>query len=108
MKECTELTRTPCKEDLTKTNIGIKNISTNDYCNVIVLGEEGDNINYGSLKSRETTCYNSYDKVYAYSHIKLSIDGQEYELQPVGYVGETPLGIGKFTYSVNRNKKSKQ
>ncbi|MEO6302134.1 MAG: hypothetical protein ABIP51_03070 [Bacteroidia bacterium] len=108
LKECTELPTTPCKEDLTKTNIRIKNISSNDYCNVIIKGQDGVTVNYGSLKSGETSCYNSYDKMYRYSYIKVTIDGEDFELQPIDFVGETPLEIGKFTYSVNNNNEGKQ
>lgn len=88
-----------CSEDAKKTNIRIKNTSDKDFSN-ITISADCKKVNYGTLKSGQTSCYEIYEKMYRYASITLQIDGKEYKLMPVDFVGETPLGIGKFTYAV--------
>ena len=35
--------------------------------------------------------------------MELEIDGNTYTIQPVDYVGETPLENGKYTYQLDAN-----
>jgi hypothetical protein len=72
------------------------NSSDYDFCNVVINLSEGRN--HGEIKSGENTCYREYDKAYRYAYVSLTIDGEDLVVQPIDYVGETPLGIGYFTY----------
>ncbi len=107
LKECKEHSVSPCREDPAKTNIRVKNNSKHHYCNVTVTGADGTIANYGSVKKGETTCYNIFEEAYRYAYITLYIDGEEYTLQPIDYVGEVPLAAGKFTYSLDVNVKNR-
>ena len=80
----------------TKTNIRVFNNSEYDLCNVVISIDESRN--HGEIKSGENTCYRGYDKAYRYAYVSLMIDGEDLVIQPKDYVGETPLGIGYFTY----------
>lgn len=35
--------------------------------------------------------------------VQLEIDGETYALQPIDYVGETPLENGSYTYQIDAN-----
>lgn len=96
-----EVEKAPCQEDAQKSNVRIKNTSTSDYENVTVKSADGTTINYGSIAAGKTSCYSSYNKIYRYAFVKLSIAGKEHTLQPIDFVGETPLGKGKFTYALD-------
>jgi hypothetical protein len=100
LRQCTEHTKTPCQEKDDKTNIRIKNISKYDFCNV-TINPNIDLANYGIIKSRESTCYITFDKAYKYAYIRLNIGNKEFILQPIDYVGEQELGVGNFTYSID-------
>lgn len=93
--------KAPCQEDSKKSNVRIKNTSSSDYQNVTVQSADGTTINYGTIVAGKTSCYSSFAKIYRYAAVKLSIAGKEHTLQPIDYVGETPLGIGKFTYALD-------
>ena len=67
----------------------------------MVLNPEGKYINYGEIKGGETSCYRVYEKAYRYAYVNLYIDGEEYIIQPIDYVGEQPLGEGAFTYLID-------
>lgn len=100
LKKCEEHTKSPCQEDANKTNIRIKNNSKYDFCNVII-DPSGKLTNYGIVKSGENSCYNYFDSAFQYAYVKLYIGDNEFILQPIDYVGEQPLGVGKFTYSID-------
>ncbi len=102
MNQCVEHTKASCQEDAGKTNIRIKNDSKYDFCNVTV-DPSGKMTNYGVVKSGETTCYNYFDIAYSYAYVKLDIGDNEFIFQPIDFVGEQQLGLGKFTYSIAVN-----
>ncbi|MEK6151653.1 hypothetical protein WIW50_00245 [Flavobacteriaceae bacterium 3-367] len=47
------------------------------------------------------TAYLEYETVYRYSYIRIEADGQTYVLQPIDFVGETPLSKGFYTYELD-------
>ena len=98
---CPTTNSTACTVDETKTNIRIKNASHYDFCSIKMVAADGTTANYGTLRAGETTCYNVYQEAYSYAYISLKINGEDYVFQPVDYVGETPLGIGKFCYALS-------
>ena len=96
--ECDQHDISDCNsdDDDNKTNIRVFNNSEYDLCNVVISIDESRN--HGEIKSGENTCYRGYDKAYRYAYVSLMIDGEDLVIQPIDYVGETPLGIGYFTY----------
>lgn len=93
-----------CIVNDTLTNIRIKNGSHYDFCNINIVGPDGSLVHYGALRAGKTTCYYAYKEAYSYTYINLTVDGEQYVLQPIDYIGETPLGIGKFTYLLDIDK----
>ncbi len=79
----------------TMTMIRIHNASRYDYQDLQV----GDQ-HYGTLSADEVTEYRDFDTAYHYNYARLLIDGDEFIIQPIDYVGERPLGGGHFTYRI--------
>ena len=88
-----------CSED-DELLIRVKNTSQFEYIDLRVNTGGGEHV-FGSIKSDETTAYKPYKSAYRYAFIELKIDGETYTLQPIDYVGETPLSKGTYTYEVN-------
>ena len=76
--------------------IRIHNVSTYEYQEL----EVGDEL-YGTLGPDAYTEYREYPIAYRYNYVRLTITGDEFVLQPIDYVGETPLGPGNFTYEID-------
>jgi hypothetical protein len=76
--------------------VRIHNVSTYDYEDLQV-GEEM----YGTLAAGDTTEYRDFGVAYSYNYVSLRIGVDEFVLQPIDYVGETPLGEGQFTYEID-------
>jgi hypothetical protein len=58
--------------------------------------EQGED--YGTLVPGEASGYRQVELAYRYAYVDVLADGKSYVLQPFDYVGETPLGKGRFTY----------
>lgn len=97
---CNEHVVTACSQEQGKTNLRFRNISTYDFCNVVINPSSGYT-NIGTIMKGETTCYRAFETAYHYGYIHLSINGKEFSMIPTDYVGETPLGAGNFTYLVD-------
>lgn len=82
------------------TNIRIKNISFFDFDEVEVVAPSGI-ANYGAVAVQATSGYQSFTEAYRYASIKVTVDDKDYVLQPFDYVGESPLGVGNFTYIID-------
>lgn len=54
----------------------------------------------GDLAPDEYTEYLDFGTAYDYNYVRLTIDANEFVIQPVDYVGEEPLGEGFFTYEL--------
>lgn len=100
IKHCNQHAVAACTVDSTKTNIRITNISKYDLCNVVLDPVSGP-VNCGIIKSGESTCYRSFDTAYSYANFQFNIGDKEFKMQPFSYVGEVPLGVGKFTYIID-------
>ncbi len=59
----------------------------------------GENQN-GTLEPGATSSYLPFNEAYRYAHVRLQIDGQEFMIMPIDYVGETKLAKGKYTYTL--------
>jgi hypothetical protein len=84
-----------CVTESEPTEIRIRNVSGFDYDGLQV----GDQT-FGSLPAGAETRYRDFGTAYRYNYVRLEIEGDEMILQPVDYVGETPLGPERFTYEV--------
>lgn len=89
------------------TLIRVKNISQFDFVDVIVNTSGGEN-NYGNILANAISGYESFDFAYSYAFIELKINNNTYTIQPIDYVGETPLTPGKYTYGIDVSREGDQ
>ena len=85
----------------------IKNTSQFDY-NDVVVNTSGGEHNYGKVNSNQASDYKAFDLAFRYAFVELKIDGNTYTIQPIDYVGETPLVNGKYTYEINASNSGDQ
>jgi hypothetical protein len=57
--------------------------------------------NYGPVGVNSASDYHRYEEIYRYAWIRLTMNGKTYYLQPIDFVGETPLPDGHFTYKIS-------
>ena len=79
------------------TLIRVHNASEYDFLRVEVNTYDEPK-NYGTIKSDEKSRYKTFEVAYRYAYVRLFVDENEFIIQPIDFVGETPLGSGKFTY----------
>ncbi|QCK16603.1 hypothetical protein [Mangrovivirga cuniculi] len=84
-------------------NIRLKNTSRYDYKNIIVYDKEFEDLKSGALSE-----YQQFDIAYRYAFVELEINGSVYTIQPIDYVGETPLENGFYTYQIGANDSNDQ
>ncbi len=87
-------------ESESEVSIRIENVSDYDYQSVLVNAWD-TNVQYGDVKSGETTDYQSHPLAYRYAFVRLSISGDTTVIQPIDFVGETPLSPGRYTYAID-------
>jgi len=66
----------------------------------IYVGSSGDSQTYGPLMPGLVSEYKSFDLLYRYAYIRITTNSKEYILQPIDFVGETPLPAGRYTYAL--------
>jgi hypothetical protein len=79
-------------------DIHVRNASRTKFLGVVVGGRS-----YGNIAPGESTNYQSWDTAYRYSSVWLMAESQERTLRVIDYVGESPLGPGRFTYVLTYN-----
>lgn len=82
------------------TDIRIRNLTTQVFDSVFIDTYSGDHT-YGTILPAATTDYKRYDKAYREAYIKLYINQVKYELIPVDYTYEIPIGQEKCTYELS-------
>lgn len=87
--------------------IRLSNVSQFDFQNIKVNTSTG-NVNYGNLKAGNKSDYKTFEMAYRYAFIELEINGKIYTLQPIDYVGESPLVDGNYAYQINANDSQNQ
>lgn len=80
--------------------IRIANNSSFAFQRVDVVFPE-DEVSYGAVPAHGATSYHSVETAYRYAYIEVQVDGEELIIQPIDYVGETPLEPGRYTYALN-------
>lgn len=88
-------------DELDGVQIRVKNVSTLQYDSIQVGGEDMVHINIGPDSFSE---YLEYETAYSYDYINILAGEETYVLQPIDYVGETPLPFGFYTYEVGINE----
>ncbi|NNK74773.1 MAG: hypothetical protein HKP42_01785 [Maribacter sp.] len=100
------LINSSCKDrddELNGIQIRVKNVSTINY-DTIQVGDDGmvhENIGPGSYSD-----YLIYDSAYRYAYIAINSADETYVLQPIDFVGETPLPLGFYTYEIGLDTES--
>jgi hypothetical protein len=89
--------------------IRLSNVSQYDFQNILVnTGSSNGNVSLGNLKASKKTDYKVFESAYSYAFVELEIGGKTYTVQPIDYVGETPLEDGNYTYRINANDSQNQ
>ena len=91
----------------TALNIRLSNVSQFEFQNIVVNTSTG-NTNFENIGSQQKTSYKTFQTAYRYAFVELQIDGETYTLQPIDYVGETPLENGNYTYQIDANDSQEQ
>ncbi|EWH12826.1 hypothetical protein KLA_12619 [Cellulophaga geojensis KL-A] len=86
-------------DNLEAVNIRIKNVSAVAY-DVVQINGDTENV-HTDVASGALSDYFEYETAYAYASIVIETEEQTYTLQPIDYVGETPLPLGFYTYELN-------
>lgn len=82
-------------DKLSAVNIRVKNVSSINFDEVQAGGDEFIHFEVSSGSFSE---YLEYETAYQYAYIQIMSGNESYVLQPIDFVGETPLEIGFYTY----------
>ncbi|MET0571222.1 MAG: hypothetical protein ABWZ79_07325 [Pedobacter agri] len=82
--------------------IRLSNSSQQNLKNIMVNTGMGE-VSFGDLEAGKKTDYKKFTKAYSYAFVKLEINGKTYTIQPIDYVGETPLKDGRYAYQISVN-----
>jgi hypothetical protein len=98
-----------CSNDDSNSELRIRlsNASNFNFENIKVNTSTG-NVNFENLSPGQNTAYKIFEEAYAYAFVELQIDGKTYTIQPIDYVGETPLKKGNYTYKITANDSQEQ
>lgn len=98
-----------CKGDMAEPETGegtgnirlrIWNASKYNMEEVFVNTGGGEHV-YGTIKKNNKSTYKRFESAYRYAFITFKVKGQSFAIQPIDYVGETPLEEGDYTYKLN-------
>jgi len=79
-------------------NIRIKNVSSLIFDEVQVGNAQEV---HADVASGSYSDYLQYKTAYNYAYVQIKSGAEAYVLQPVDFVGETPLSTGFYTYELN-------
>lgn len=85
-------------DDLTSVNIRLKNASDLVFDSVAV-GESQEP--FMNLAPDEYSDYQEFETAYTYAFIRITSGEEVFTLQPIDFVGETPLPFGFYTYELD-------
>ena len=85
-------------DDVEEINIRVRNIS--DIVFDMVQVGEADKI-HENVGPDSFTEYLQYEEAYRYAYIEIQSGAETFVLQPIDFVGETPLPKGLYTYELN-------
>lgn len=84
-------------DNVSVVNLRVKNNNNFTY-DTVVVGEETqlhENVAAGSYSD-----YLQYEQAYRYAFVEIDTAGTKFTLQPIDFVGETPLSPGFYTYDL--------
>lgn len=81
-------------------NVRVANNSSFSFDRVEVVFPE-NRVDYGGVRANGVSEYAPVTAAYRYAYIEVQIGGQVLKIQPIDYVGETPLEAGRYTYQLN-------
>lgn len=85
-------------DEVEAVNIRVRNLSTLNF-NSVQVGQP-DKVH--EMVAPDTfTEYLTYEEAYRYAYIEIQAGEETYVLQPIDFVGETPLPIGLYTYELD-------
>jgi len=84
-------------DELNGVQIRVKNTSSITYDTIQVGGDEMVHTNIAAGNYSE---YLIYESAYRYAFINIISADESYVLQPIDFVGETPLPLGFYTYEI--------
>lgn len=62
---------------------------------------EAGEVSYGTVEPEAVTPYRLIERAYRYAYVEAVVEGRRVVLQPIDYVGEEPLGPGRYTYELD-------
>ena len=82
----------------TTTQIRFMNGSVQDFDSLeVIFGTEET---FDALSQGLVTEYRDFEGAYHYGYLKVMVGNDEYIQQPIDFVGETLLEVGKYTYTI--------
>jgi len=66
------------------------------------------NKNFGNINSGDFSSYQKFSSAYRYDYINVEIDGMDFTIQPIDFVGESMLEDGIYTYELDITELSEQ
>lgn len=86
-----------CTPKAEEVQIRVRNNSIYTFENVLV-NTSGGEYSYGNIPAGSASDYHTFQFAYRYAYFSLQINGSDYVIQPVDYVGEEKLVDGQYTY----------
>jgi hypothetical protein len=80
--------------------IRVGNNSDLDFDRVRVHFPEGREMDYGPVPKGGVTVFQSIGRAYRYAGFSVQAGAQELSLQPIDYMGERELPVGRYTYAL--------
>jgi hypothetical protein len=80
--------------------IRVANRSTRAFDRVIVGFSDGQR-DYGALPAGAVSEYRTVAEAYRYAYFEVRLDTARLVIQPIDFVGETPLRGGRYTYALS-------
>lgn len=80
--------------------IRVANRSSRDFDRVLVNFYD-DPVDYGTVPAGGVSAYRRAMEAYRYAYVEVRLDATRLVLQPIDYVGETPLAKGRYTYALS-------
>jgi hypothetical protein len=77
--------------------VRVANASDRTFASVRVLFPD-EIVDYGSLAPGQESAYRTVGTAYSYAGFEVEVGGDTLRMQPIDYVGETPLAAGAYTY----------
>ena len=80
--------------------VRVRNFSTTDFDSVLVRFPQDVVHRYGRVEAGRSSSYATVEEAYRYDYVEVWIGGEKYALQPIDFVGESPLQPGRWTYGL--------